>query len=152
MTMIYIKMAKNHQFRLLSCYKWCIHWLCLSIISFFLCRAGIFQIFAWLNMCVYIFPCPDRFFSLTESEKTNGERGRKWRRECVQHISLDVGFHPSRSCDRGNVWEHFGRNELWPSVNNGPSPVRRAKLSWTKACPQPPSHVQIPFMWIFIME
>lgn len=129
-------MAKNDKIRSFSCHKYFSHWLSLSIVNSFLYWTDIFQIFAWLNTCVYIFPQPARFSHWLNLRKPR-ERERIWRTKCVQHISLDVCFHPSCSCNR-DVWEHFGHDELWPSVNNGPSPIHRVKLSQTKDCPHPP--------------
>lgn len=123
--------------------------LCLSIINSFLNKAGILQMFAWLNTCVYIFLNPGRFIDWIWENQWR-ERKKKWRRKCVQHISPDVCFHPSYSCVRDDVWEHFG-HELWSSVNHSPPPTCRAKLSQTEYCPQS-SNARVPFMWIFIRE
>lgn len=150
-------MVKNHQFRLFSCCKWCSHWLCLSIInfiinSFFLYRAGIFQIFAWLNTFAYIFPHPDRFshwWNLRrpmEREEENGEEN-----VCNIFLSVYVFIPPALVIEMmsESILDTMNCDLQWTMAH-----PQYAELNFpqTKDCPQPPSSVQVPFMWIFIME
>lgn len=118
--------------------------------SFSLCRADVFQIFAWLNMHLQI-SSSRQIFSLIESEKANGEIGRKWvRNECNRFILMYVSITAAIVIDicLRAFWTQW--TETFSEYN--PSLIWRTRLAWAKDCCQPHSNVQVPFMWIFIMK
>lgn len=67
--------------------KCCSHWLSLSTVNSFLHQTDIFQIFAWLNTSVYIFPQPARFSHWLNLRKPM-EREREYREKNVCNIFL----------------------------------------------------------------